>query len=152
MSSLHDIRIRQLDKQLAPVAELFPATPPVGWITTMRTALGMTLKALGNRLGMTAEGAKRMELREADGTLSLQLLRKAAEDLDMRLVYALVPKDGSLEKLIERRALAMAKDIVMRTHQTMKLEGQAVSDERLKEAIAEKADELRRDMPKQLWD
>lgn len=152
MSSVHDLRLRQLDKQLAPVAELLPAMPPAGWIATMRAALGMTLKALGTRLGMTGEGAKRMELREADGTLSLQLLRKAAEALDMRLVYALVPKDGSLEKLIERRALAMAKDIVMRTHQTMKLEGQAVSDERLKEAITEKAEELRREMPKQLRD
>ncbi len=152
MSLVLKLRLQQLDKQLAWLPQPLPDTPPSGWIATIRKALGMTLKTLGTRLGMTAEGAKRMELREADGSLSLQLLSKAAEALDMRLIYALVPKDGTLEKLIERRALAMATDIVMRTHQTMKLEGQAVSEERLKEAIAEKAEELRREMPKQLWD
>jgi len=152
MSIVLKLRVQQLDKQLAQLPRPLPETPPPGWISTIRKALGMTLKTMGTRLGMTAEGAKRMELREADGSLSLQLLSKAAEALDMRLVYVLVPKDGSLEKLIERRALAMATDIVMRTHQSMKLEGQAVSDDRLKEAIAEKAEELRREMPKQLWD
>jgi predicted DNA-binding mobile mystery protein A len=152
MSVLVKLRLQQLNKQLAPLTGHPLDTPPAGWIATMRGALGMTLRTLGKRLGMTAEGAKRMELREADGSLSLQLLRKAADALEMRLVYALIPKDGSLDKLIERRALALATDIVMRTHQTMKLEGQAVSTERLKEAIAEKADELRREMPKQLWD
>lgn len=152
MSVVLKLRVQQLDKQLAQLPRPFPEPPSVGWIATVRKALGMTLKTLGTRMGMTAEGAKRLELREADGSLSLQLLSRAAEALDMRLVYALVPKDGSLAKLIERRALAMATDIVMRTHQTMKLEGQAISEERLKEAIAEKADELRREMPKQLWD
>jgi predicted DNA-binding mobile mystery protein A len=152
MSVVLHLRLQQLDKQLTPLVQLMPTTPQTGWIATMRKTLGMSLKGLGARMGMTPEGAKRMELREADGSLSLQLLRKAAEALDMRLVYALIPKDGSLEKLIERRALAMAKDIVLRTHQTMKLEGQEVSDERLKQAIAEKADELRREMPKRLWD
>jgi predicted DNA-binding mobile mystery protein A len=152
MSVVLKLRVRQLDEQLAKLPQPLPETPPPGWIATIRKALGMTLKTMGTRLGMTAEGAKRMELREADGSLSLQLLIKAAEALDMRLVYALVPKDGSLQKLIERRALAMATDIVMRTHQTMKLEGQAVSVARLKEAIAEKAEELSREMPKQLWE
>jgi len=152
MSIVLKLRVQQLDKQLARLPRPLLETPSPGWIATIRKALGMTLKTMGKRLGMTAEGAKRLELREADGSLSLQLLSKAAEALDMRLVYALVPKDGSLESLIERRALAMATDIVMRTHQSMKLEGQAVSDERLQEAIAEKANDLRREMPKQLWD
>jgi len=103
-------------------------------------------------MDMSAEGVKRLELREAEGTITLKVLRKAAEALGMRLVYALVPKQGTLQQLIEDRAMFLAKDIVLRTHQTMKLEGQAVSDERLKAAIQEKAAELRREMPKQLWD
>jgi hypothetical protein len=70
----------------------------------------------------------------------------------MDLFYALVPKDGSMHALIERRARQLAQEIVMRTHQTMKLEGQAVSEAHLKEAIEEQAAELRREMPKQLWD
>lgn len=151
MSKLLHLRLRQLNQQLQPLVNL-PSDPPgIGWLATIRDALGMPLNSFAARLGMTPSGAKAMERREADGSITLQALRKAADALDMRLVYAIVPKDGSLEKLIERRALIVAKEIVMRTHQTMKLEGQAVSEERLNEAIAEKAEELRREMPKQLW-
>ena len=152
MSNLALIRIQQLDKQLAAWAQHAPHTPPTGWISVLRKTLGMPLRVLGARLGMTAEGAKRLEMREAEGAITIQALRKAAEAMDMRLHYALIPKDGSLDKLIERKAWELAQDIVLRTHQTMKLEGQAVSEERLKVAIAEKTAELRRELPKQLWD
>ncbi|MCB9183278.1 MAG: mobile mystery protein A [Flavobacteriales bacterium] len=151
MSKLLHLRLRQLDQQLQPLVNLPPDQPQTSWLATIRDALGMPLNAFAARLGMTPTGAKAVERREAEGTITLQVLRKAADAMDMRLVYALVPKDGSLEKMIERRALIVAKELVMRTHQTMKLEGQAVSDERLNDAIAEKAEELRREMPKQLW-
>jgi len=151
MSSLTQLRIQQLDQQFAAWTKL-PAQPPAkGWLATIRTALGMPMNSLATKLGITATGIKRMEQREANGSISLQVLRKAADALDMHLVYALVPKDGSLQKLIERRALAVAQEIVLRTHQTMTLEGQAVTDERLREAIAEKAEELQREMPRILW-
>jgi len=152
MSVILHLRIEQLDRQLSPLAQATPTTPASGWVGAIRKALRMPLRSLGARMDMSAEGVKRLELREAEGTITLKVLRKAAEALGMRLVYALVPKQGTLQQLIEDRAMFLAKDIVLRTHQTMKLEGQAVSDERLKAAIQEKAAELRREMPKQLWD
>jgi phage terminase small subunit len=72
--------------------------------------------------------------------------------MDMELFYVLVPKDGSLQKLIERRARRLAEEIVLSTNQTMKLEGQAVSEERLKQAIEEQTEDLQREIPKRLWD
>ena len=151
MSSLTQLRIQQLDKQFAALTKI-PAQPPTkGWLSTIRTALGMPLSSLAKKLGITPMGVKQMEQREANGSISLQVLRKAADALDMQLVYALVPKDGSLQKLIEQRALTVAQEIVLRTHQTMTLEDQAVTDERLKEAIVEKAEELQREMPRILW-
>ena len=152
MSDFSRLRIQQLDKKLDGWTVNTPIVPAYGWIDVLRNTLGMPLRALGARMGMTAEGAKRLELREAEGAITIQALRKAAEAMDMRLHYALIPKDGSLDKLIERKAREMAQDIVLSTHQTMKLEGQAVSEERLKAAIAEKTAELRREQPKQLWD
>lgn len=152
MSNFSQLRIQQLDKQLDSWSTNAPLVPTSGWITVLRKTLGMPLRALGARMGMTAEGAKRLELREAEGAITIQALRKAADALDMRLHYALIPKDGSLEKLIERKAREMAQDIVLSTHQSMKLEGQAVSEERLKAAINEKTAELCRELPKQLWD
>lgn len=70
----------------------------------------------------------------------------------MKLVYGFVPKDGSLDALIERKAKELAMQIVMRTSQTMLLEEQANTEERLKKAIEDRTNELKRDMPKTLWD
>ncbi|MGB5070771.1 MAG: XRE family transcriptional regulator, partial [Flavobacteriales bacterium] len=83
---------------------------------------------------------------------TINSLRSTAEAMDMELFYVLVPKDGSLQKLIERRARRLAEEIVLSTNQTMKLEGQAVSEERLKQAIEEQTEDLQREIPKRLWD
>jgi hypothetical protein len=80
------------------------------------------------------------------------VLREAAEALDMTLVYGFIPKDGSLEKMIERKAYEKARKIVSRTSTTMKLEDQGNSKERIKQAVAEPAEEIKREMPKNLWD
>lgn len=151
MKKLRMLQLRQLDQQLAKAAAWPSDVPPAGWLATLRKAVGMPLHVLATRLGMTPTGAKRLEQREADGTITVQVLRKAAEAMDMRLVYVLVPKDGSLQKLIERRALEVAREIVGRADQHMRLEDQAVSRARIAEAIAEKAEELQREMPKELW-
>jgi hypothetical protein len=72
--------------------------------------------------------------------------------MDMQLVYALIPKDDSLDALIERKAEALANDLVQRTAQTMILEDQAVTYERLKDAVAERKQEIIQNNPKTLWD
>ena len=145
------MRLRQLDQQLVAKSNRPLEVPSQGWISTLRNALGMPLYVLASRLNMTPTGAKRLEQREADGSITIQVLRKAAEAMDMRLEYVLVPKDGSLQKLIERRALEVARELVERTDQSMRLEDQAVSRERFAEAIKEKAEELQRELSKELW-
>lgn len=151
MKKLQRLRLCQLDQQLVARSDRPLEVPSQGWISTLRNALGMPLHVLASRLNMTPTGAKRLEQREADGSITIQVLRKAAEAMDMRLEYVLVPKDGSLQKLIERRALEVAKELVERTDQSMRLEDQAVSRERIAEAIKEKAEELQRELSKELW-
>jgi hypothetical protein len=70
----------------------------------------------------------------------------------MELVYGFVPKDGSLDALIDRKAKELATQIVMRTSNTMKLEDQANSARRITKAIEERAVAIKNDMPKILWD
>ena len=94
----------------------------------------------------------KLEAREADGTLTIKNLQEAARALDMKLVYGLVPNDGSLDALIERKAKELAKQIVSRTSTTMKLEDQANSPERISKAIEERANSLKLEMSKILWD
>jgi predicted DNA-binding mobile mystery protein A len=145
--------VSQFDKRMEALRSTARhGIPSGGWLRSLRQGLGFTLDQLAKRMGVSRQHIGQVESREAQGTISLNSLREVAHALDMDLYYALVPKDGSLQALIERRAFELAREVVMRTHQSMTLEGQAVSDERLKEAIEEQAAELRREMPKQLWD
>ena len=54
--------------------------------------------------------------------------------------------------MIEKRAIEIAKDIVMRTSNTMMLEEQENSKARIEKAIKNRAEEIRIKMPKYLWD
>lgn len=126
--------------------------PPSGWIRAIRTALGMSMQQLGNRLSITKQSVQDMERREKDGTISLKALKETAHALDMQLVYGFVPKDGSLENLIERKAKELAMQIVLRTSNSMKLEEQENSKKRIEKAIQERTAEIVNEMPKILWD
>lgn len=128
------------------------AMPASGWLRSVRKALGMTLEQLGQRLSIAKQNVGKLEQREQEGSITLNSLRQAANALDMELVYGLVPKDGSLEKLIDRKARELAIQIVSRTSNTMKLEDQENSRDRIKRAIDERTEELKREMPKVLWD
>ena len=126
--------------------------PPTGWIKAIRTSLGMSLLQLGNRLSVTKQSVRDMERREQEGSITIKALREAAKALDMQLVYGLVPLDGSLEKLIERKAKELATEIVMRTSNSMRLEDQENTQERIQKAIDERTSLLKNEMPKILWD
>ena len=54
--------------------------------------------------------------------------------------------------MIERKAVELAREIVMRTSQTMKLENQENSRERINKAIQQRANSFKIDIPKMLWD
>jgi hypothetical protein len=70
----------------------------------------------------------------------------------MRLVYGFVPRDSSFEEMLEKQALAVARKIVKRTDNTMKLEDQQVSTERIEKAVRVLAEEIKREMVRYLWD
>ena len=128
------------------------APPPTGWLKAVRTALGMSLQQLSNRLSMTKQSVREMEQREKDGSITIKSLREAAKALDMTLVYGFVPVDGSLEALIDRKAKELAAQIVLRTSNSMKLEDQENSKQRIEKAIEERAALIKIEMPKALWD
>lgn len=147
------LQLRQLNRRMLDYASLKTAEmPPTGWVKAIRTALGMSMLQLSKRLGITKQSISAMEKREQEGTITINSLKEIANAMDMQLVYGFVPNDGSLHALIERRAKALAAQIVLRTSNTMKLEDQAISDESIKAAIEERAAMLQAEMPKILWD
>lgn len=151
MKSTNKLQIEQLDRKLASYSN-FPDMPSKGWIHGIRTALKMSYRQLGERLKIAAQSAQEIEVREKNGTISLKSLREVAAALNMKLVYGFVPHDGSFEVMLDKQALKVAGKIVMRTDNTMKLEDQGVSRERFEKAVRELADEIKREMPRYLWD
>jgi len=147
------LQLEQLESKIkvyVPITKV--AVPPTGWIKAVRLGLGMTLQQLANRISVSKQSVLEMEQREKDGSISLKLLRESARALDMELVYGFVPKDGSLDALIEHKARELAIKIVNRTSNTMKLEDQENSENRIKKAIDERTALLKNEMPKILWD
>jgi len=153
MRNKHKLLIDQLDHKLKP----FMATkdihvPERGWIHTVRTALNMTLQQLGVKLNMSSQGVKDTEERETSGSVSIKTLKEVANAMDMQLVYAFVPKQNSIEEMLDSKAKELAKKIVLRTGHNMQLENQGISDDKIKVAIEELKEEIKREMSKSLWD
>lgn len=145
--------IEQLDKKLQKYSVLnISDIPPRGWVYSIRTALGMSLKQLAKRLDKSVPTVKEIEEREENKNITLNKLIEVANVFNMQFVYAFIPKEGSLEKIIEKRAQEIALKIVMRTSHTMELEDQKNRDERLGKAIKDRAEKIKQEMPRYLWD
>jgi predicted DNA-binding mobile mystery protein A len=147
------IIVNQLDTKIKKLSLLKNLVPPEeGWINLFRKTLNMSLRQLADRMQISIQGASKLEKNEAEGAITINTLRKVGDAMNLTLVYGFLPKDESLEKMIERKAAEIATKIVMRTSATMKLEDQEVSSQRLKESIDELTEELKKEMPKSLWD
>ena len=145
------IRIRQNDKSISePVDTL--RVPKAGWIREIRDAIGMTRRQLARRLGVTPQSADELETGEVAGSITVARLRRAAEALDCRLVYALVPKQGSLDALVRERAELVARRLVLEVEQSMRFEDQGRDTETLREEIRFRAEELARKPGRALWE
>lgn len=147
------LQLQQLNEKMLGFASLNQvAVPPTGWIKAIRTAMGMSGQQLGNKLSVTKQGILDFEKREQDGSITIKALKEIGRAMGLQLVYGFVPNDGSLDALIEKRAQELATKIVLRTSNTMKLEDQGNSKKRIDKAIEERAAEIKREMPKILWD
>lgn len=94
-------RLAELDRQLCDYAKLQrTATPRCGWTKTIRLALGMSSNALGERLGITAQGARKLEQAEASGAITLNTLARLAHGLDCELHYVFVPRTSLVEQVL----------------------------------------------------
>jgi predicted DNA-binding mobile mystery protein A len=145
--------IEQLDKKLVKFKDaVMVPIPEKGWINTIRITLNMTREQLAIKLGLTKGAVQKIEEREATGQITINKLRTVGEALDMQFVYGFVPKDGTIDNLINLKAEQLARKIVLRTNQNMKLEGQGISTKKIDDSIIDLANEIKREMRKSLWD
>jgi len=77
--------------------------------------MGMSSKALGERLGITAQGVRKLEQAEASGTITLNTLARLASGLDCEVLYTFVPRTSLVEQ-VARRTHDIAGIPVLSTH------------------------------------
>ena len=153
MRNSRKILVEQLDKRLSSFKKMQSnPVPSMGWINNIRVSLNMSLEQLGHKLGMSKQGVKKIEEREALGNVTINSLKEVAEALDMTFVYGFAPKDENLQQLLDKKAKTLAEKIVRRTNKHMVLEDQGNSDQTINDAIVDLKNELKREMHKSLWD
>jgi predicted DNA-binding mobile mystery protein A len=140
-NEFRNLRIRQLDRGLLLFqAAKDVARPQRGWIRAIREATGQTLREIGERFGASPSSVASFEKSEAEYRISLGKLREVADALGCELVYALVPKQGTLSDLAEHRATRKVAENVRAVEHTMALEDQAVGG--VEEKIQEHARQI----------
>jgi predicted DNA-binding mobile mystery protein A len=114
-----------------------------GWLRAVRRATGIPVQVLQKRLGVTKYEVFRLEKAERTSRIGMSNLKRAAEALGCELVYALVPREGSLEDLAADERAAREAATAM-----------ALGQEREKEKAIEKwidlKGEVRRNFRKEL--
>jgi predicted DNA-binding mobile mystery protein A len=144
--------VRHLDKRfiaLRPLAQ--SPRPPKGWLRAVRDALGMTAAQMGRRLGISQPSIVGLEQSEANGSITLRTLQRAAEALGCRLVYALIPEKPLADTVRERAELLADRQTKAVKH-TMRLEDQAVEDKQVGKELHRRAVEDLLRHPARLWD
>jgi len=153
MRNKKKLLIEQLDQKLAHFKDAgMVLVPQKGWVNTIRTTLNMTRNQLGTKLDMTKGAIQKIEEREATGQITINKLKDVGNALNMKFIYGYIPKDGTIESLINLKAEKLARKIVLRTNQNMKLEDQGISENKIEHSINDLANEIKREMRKSLWD
>jgi predicted DNA-binding mobile mystery protein A len=115
-------------------------------------ALGMSLRQLGERLGISASAVTNFEKRELAESISLATLKKTAQAMDMELVYYFKPRTGSISTNLEKQARKKAQEILTQSNQTMRLENQETNSLSQELELERLTKDLLYRMPSQLWD
>jgi predicted DNA-binding mobile mystery protein A len=149
--SLH-LQRRALDQKLKLLSTLSHIQKPrLGWIKAIRESILMTTRQLGNRMKISHVTVTEMEKREASKAITLETLERAANALNCKLVYALVPKEGSLDSTLKHQAFQAATSVSRSAIHSMGLEDQSVSAEETKAQIQEQAQDLIQKADSRIW-
>src|ERR1700722_1342218 len=94
------LRLNQLVGKVHPNQPLGAVQRPVsGWLKAVRQALGRSLKSVAAELRSSPQAVHQLEKSEAAGTISLKQLELVAGAIGCRVVYSLIPREGTLLEL-----------------------------------------------------
>lgn len=123
-SSMNRQRAREaLERDLARHRDHPTPAPPRGWLRAIRDALGMSVRDLAGRAGVSFQRVSQIEQAETDGSVTLATLERMAEALGCRLEYTLVP-ERPLDELVRDQARRKAATMLAGVDHSMALEQQ----------------------------
>ncbi|MDD2966002.1 MAG: mobile mystery protein A [Desulfovibrionaceae bacterium] len=150
MKQLKKLKLRQMEKSLEQWRNRpLPQRPADGWIRSIRQALGMSSRFLGEQVQLTDSAVRRLEDSEKADTITLSSLKKLANGLDCDVLYALVPRQP-LSDTLKQQALKVAQEQINRVQHNMAMEAQQVDLQEINQQIKELAEELQ-NKPRELW-
>lgn len=100
--------------KLAAAARGFPRLnprliPKQGWVREIRDALGISQAQLAARAGIARATVQQMERAEGRRRITLASLDRLAQAMECQVAFAIVPKNGTLQDIRARQALARAE-------------------------------------------
>ena len=154
---MYSIQKTLIQKQMDELIQSFVsgkqnAQTSAGWIQSARLALGMSLRQLAERVGVSVSALTNFEKREQADSVSLATLKKVANAMDMELVYYFKSKDGSIKNAVEKQARKKAQEILNQSNQTMKLEDQETNSSSQERELERLTKDIMSTMPQNLWD
>lgn len=139
---------RELDMEI-----LYNKVPEKGWINKIRTTISMSLKQLAARLEVpvSPSAIKDFERHEADGTITLNSMRKIAKAMNMKFTYRFEP---SVSQMVESAAYAAARQFYYKEENKIDFSNISPSkmNEKEEEIIQKKKIEIITKNLKSLWD
>jgi predicted DNA-binding mobile mystery protein A len=142
-----------IQQKLNRFSKLNEPMPPSGWLKAIRKSLGLTIRQLADRVGVSHGSIDQIEKREPQKKVTLESLEQIANAMDCKVVYAIVPIDPNetLDDIIKRRAYEAAKEIVAEVSHTMRLEAQGINQKQVNEEISRVAAELISSGDPRIW-
>ena len=141
MKPLDRLAISQVNRRLTSIRKAFKeARVHPGWIHYMRLSLGMTLKKLAERTGVSISTVAQAERGEAAGKVTIATLKEMAKAMECEFVYAFVSKVG-IDEILRKEAIKKAKKILSTADTHMILEDQRV-DQKFEDRVKRLADKL----------
>lgn len=139
--------------EIATTARAFPrmtpaTVPRTGWVREIRTALGISQSQLAARAGVSRATVQQMERAEGRRRITLASLDRLAHAMGCQVAFAIVPKDGSLDDVRRRQAVARAEVLLNEKQKSAYGSGRPRELERRKERLAAK---LLRGSSRKLW-
>lgn len=128
--------------------------PSSGWVKAIRGSLGLTIRQLAERVGVTHGSIAQLEKREPKKKVTLESLENAARAMDCKIVYAIVPIDSgnTLDDIIMSKAHEAASLILKEVSHTMRLEKQGTSEKQIQKEVERITHELIESGDPRIWE